>query len=382
MLKCYKLGSKSHCTQNRHSGSLLNAIFKTKIKMRKREEHDTIRAVSWEDGAVAMLDQRLLPARESYLRFETAQAVADAIRTMVVRGAPAIGIAAAYGVVLGAREAYRRYGGDWRGAIAPLLVALADARPTAINLKWAIERMTKRFERIEGDPEGVLLQAAQAIHREDIAANQQMGKLGAGLIARRVSVITHCNAGSLATGGYGTALGVIRSAYAAGKIEMVYVCETRPWLQGARLTAWELLRDGLPVTLIADSAAAYLMSRDQVAWVITGADRIAANGDVANKIGTLTHAITARHYGIGFMVAAPTSTIDMATPSGADIPIEQRSSRELLEYAGSAIAPDTANAYNPVFDVTPAGLIARLVTERGSVERPDEGKLRGLLGSG
>ncbi len=326
-----------------------------------------------------MLDQRLLPEQETYLRLETAQAVADAIRDMVVRGAPAIGIAAAYGVVMAAREAYQSDSKDWRISIESRLDQIAQARPTAINLKWAIERMRCKFTKIDDDPEPDLLKEALAIHEEDIAANHRMGEFGAEIIKDTENVLTHCNAGALATGGYGTALGVIRSAFANNIIKSVYASETRPWLQGARLTVWELAQDKIPVTLIVDSAAGYLMQTGKIGWVIVGADRIAANGDVANKIGTYTHAMSARHNGVGFMVAAPVSTIDLNTPSGKAIPIEQRNADELLEYAGKSIAPIGTNADNPVFDITPAELIDVIVTEKGVIRAPNEEKIRALI---
>ncbi|MFQ5659196.1 MAG: S-methyl-5-thioribose-1-phosphate isomerase [Gammaproteobacteria bacterium] len=340
---------------------------------------DTICAVSWQDGGIKMLDQRLLPARERYLQLDTAPGVADAIREMAIRGAPAIGIAAAYGVVLAARKAYQRAGGEWRTEIEPCLQQLVSARPTAVNLEWAIERMRRVFPRIEDNPENSLLHEAQAIHEEDRAANRRMGALGAGIIKDTRSVLTHCNTGSLATGGYGTALGVIRTAFANHTLAMVYASETRPWLQGARLTVWELAREKIPVTLIADSAVGYLMRTGRLGWVIVGADRIAANGDVANKIGTYSHAVNARHHGIGFMVVAPLSSIDPTTLSGDDIPIEQRPSSELIYFAGDTVTPFTVNACNPVFDITPAGLIDVIVTEKGVVHDPDEKKIMGLL---
>jgi len=336
-------------------------------------------AVAWVDGKVAMLDQRLLPHKESVLEFDSCSAVADAIRLMVVRGAPAIGIAAAYGAVLAAREAYRKNPGDWRQLAEPLLGQLAAARPTAVNLAWALDRMRGRCAGIVGNPEPALLKEARAIHDEDRAANHRMGEFGADLITDGSSVLTHCNAGALATGGYGTALGVIRAAYGRAKLKQVYASETRPWLQGARLTAWELLKDRIPVTLITDSSACYLMQLGRIQWVIVGADRITANGDVANKIGTLSHAVAARYHGVRFMVAAPVSTIDLATPDGAHIPIEQRSPGEITEFSGHAVAPPGCPALNPVFDVTPAALVDVLVTERGIVAFPDEQKIRELF---
>jgi len=338
-----------------------------------------VQPVAWVNGAVEMLDQRLLPGQETYLRCESSSAVAGAIRDMVVRGAPAIGIAAAYGVVLAARQVLAAGAGDWQSAIAPLLGELAGARPTAVNLHWAIERMRRQFHGVAVDPEAGLLAEADAIRREDLAANLRMGEIGAGIIGQAGAVLTHCNAGALATAGYGTALGVVRTLHARGDLDMVYACETRPWLQGARLTAWELAADAIPVTLIADSVAATLMQAGKISWVIVGADRIAANGDVANKIGTYNHAVNARHHGVRFMVVAPVSTIDLHTASGAQIPIEARDGRELTQFGDRIIAPAEALAHNPVFDVTPAPLVDYIVTERGAIAQPDAAKIRSLL---
>ncbi len=341
--------------------------------------HDTIQAVEWREGKLALLDQRLLPHREEYLFFTETGGVADAIRDMVVRGAPAIGVTAAYGVVLACQQAYVRSPDDWRAAAEPALLGLADSRPTAVNLAWAIARMRSRMGSIHGDPVPALLEEASRIHAEDIAANRRMGALGAALITEPCNVITHCNAGALATGGYGTALGVIRSAYGDGKISRVYADETRPWLQGARLTAWELVRDGIPVELIADGAAAHFMKQGDIRWVIVGSDRIAANGDVANKIGTYSLAVNARHHGVRFMVAAPTSTVDVNLPDGSRIPIEERSPDEVLSMAGRRVAAEGAGAHNPVFDVTPAELVDAIVTELGVVEQPNREKMATMM---
>ena len=341
--------------------------------------HDTIRAVSWQNDGLQLLDQRALPASENQLHYTEATTVAQAIRDMVVRGAPAIGIAAAYAVVLAARQAYARAGADWRCEIEMDLQTLAAARPTAVNLVWALRRMRAAFDAIQGDPVAALLAEARAIHDEDIQANRRMGELGAALLTDMAGVLTHCNTGSLATGGYGTALGVIRSGWVNGRIRAVYADETRPWLQGARLTAWELVRDDIPVTLLADSAAAQLMRSGRVQWVIVGSDRIAANGDVANKIGTYSLAVNARHHGVRFMVVAPTSTIDMQITCGADIPIENRDPAEVLSLGGQRIAAAGAEAWNPAFDVTPAELIDAIVTERGVVERPTTAKMSELM---
>ncbi len=341
--------------------------------------HDTVRAVSWEQDCLQLLDQRDLPTRENRLYFREAAEVAKAIRDMVVRGAPAIGIAAAYAVVLAARQAYARAGEDWRRDVEADMRALAASRPTAVNLFWALARMRAGFTSLQGDPTAALLAEARALHEEDIQANRRMGELGATLLTDLAGVLTHCNTGSLATGGYGTALGVIRSGWVNGKIRAVYADETRPWMQGARLTAWELVHDDIPVTLLTDGAAAQLMRAGRVQWVSVGSDRIAANGDVANKIGTYSLAVNARHHGIRFMVVAPTTTVDMQIANGADIPIENRDPAEVLTLAGQRIAAVGAEAWNPAFDVTPAELIDVIVTERGVIERPTSTKLAELM---
>ena len=343
--------------------------------------HDRVRAVAWRDGALELLDQRLLPAREQRLRFDDAAAVARAIRDMVVRGAPAIGIAAAYGVVLAARARFAADGEAWTQTIAADLERLADARPTAVNLFWAIARMRGRIDALPAgvDPLPALLAEADAILAEDIAAKRRMGELGAALIEPGRALLTHCNTGSLATGGYGTALGVIRSAWAGGRLAAVYADETRPWLQGARLTAWELVQDGIPVTLIAEGAAAHRMKQGDIGWVVVGADRITADGSAANKIGTYGLAVLARFHGVRFMVVAPSSTIDMSLASGGDIPIEMRAPAELLELGGTRVAAEGARAWNPSFDVTPAALIDAIVTERGVVLAPDAAKMAALM---
>lgn len=333
--------------------------------------YDSIRPLRWRSDGLELLDQRRLPQHRETLVVRSAAQTAAAIKEMVVRGAPAIGIAAAYGVVLSARARYASSREQWREGVARDMRELGAARPTAFNLGWAIARMSEHLAGIAGDPAAPLLGAANAMLEADIAANKRMGALGARFIARGSGVLTHCNAGALATGGYGTALGVVRSAWAAGAIDHVYAGETRPWLQGARLTAWELLEEHIPVSLITDGAAAYAMQTAKVQWVIVGADRIAANGDVANKIGTYSLALAARHHGIGFMVVAPTSSVDPDTACGAEIPIEMRSADELLRLAGECLAAPGACAWNPVFDVTPAALIDVLVTECGVVEKPD-----------
>ena len=332
--------------------------------------HDTLRAVQWLGDRLHLLDQRKLPFDETWIDCRDAAEVAQAIRDLAVRGAPAIGIAAAWGVVLAAQR-----GDDLEVAMA----TLRAARPTAVNLMWALDRMRVRI--VVGADAGALAREADAIQKEDLAANQAMGALGAALIDPGSGVLTHCNTGSLATSGFGTALGVIRAGCASGHIARVYAGETRPWLQGARLTMWELQRDGIPATLIADSAASHLMRAGRVQWVIVGADRIAANGDTANKIGTYQLAIAARHHGVKFMVVAPSATVDLATPSGDAIDIELRDPAELLGYAGQRTAAEGAQAWNPVFDVTPHELIDALVTERGVVPQPNAAALRAMFGT-
>jgi methylthioribose-1-phosphate isomerase len=340
--------------------------------------YDTVRAIDWRDDALQLLDQRRLPEQEHVLDLHTPVEVAAAIRDMVVRGAPAIGIAAAYGAVLSARLRYAADPQAWRVGFAHDLERLAESRPTAVNLFWALERMRGLANRLRGDPGPPLLEAARRLHEADTRANHRMGDLGAALIECD-AVLTHCNTGSLATGGYGTALGVVRSAYAYGRIGRVYADETRPWLQGSRLTAWELARDGIPVELICEGAAASLMQSGAVSWVIVGADRVAANGDVANKIGTYSLAVLARHHGVRFMVVAPTSTIDPHTPNGDAIPIERRPGEEVVTLRGRRLAPQGVQAWNPVFDVTPAGLIDALVTEAGVLRGPDAAGIARLL---
>ena len=333
-------------------------------------DHDTIRAVQWRDDCLRLLDQRKLPFDEAWVDCRDASEVAEAIHDLVVRGAPAIGITAAWGVVLAAQR-----GDDLDATMA----TLRAARPTAVNLMWALDRMRACIDG-RADAES-LAREAQAIQDEDLAANRAMGAMGAALIQPESGVLTHCNTGSLATAGFGTALGVIRAGYESGNIARVFADETRPWLQGARLTMWELQRDGIPATLIADSAASHLMRAGEVQWVIVGADRIAANGDTANKIGTYQLAIAAKYHGVKFMVVAPSTTVDMATPSGEAIHIELRDPLELLSHAGQRTVAENAQAWNPVFDVTPHELIDVLVTERGVIERPDAAALRAMFGA-
>lgn len=328
-------------------------------------------AILWQDDVLYLLDQRVLPQQELFIRCDDAVDTAEAIRAMVVRGAPAIGITAAYGIALAARQRYAESTANWREQIEQDLQVLAESRPTAVNLFWAIEHCREVMAGIEDDPFPVMLAEAQHIHEQDRLMNHRMGAFGAELIEPGGSVITHCNAGGLATGGYGTALGVIRTAHGQGRIEQVFADETRPWLQGARLTAWELVRERIPVQLLCDGAAAARMAAGGISWVIVGSDRIAANGDVANKIGTYSLAVAARHHGVKFMVAAPTSTIDPQASSGAEIPIETRAAAEVLHCAGQPVAAAGAGAWNPVFDVTPAGLVDAIVTEKGVILNPN-----------
>ena len=361
--------------------------------MADTQHHDTIRAVAWNDGVLRLLDQRRLPFEEVYLDCRDVDAVVTAIRELAVRGAPAIGISAAWGVVIEARRLAAQGSIVSEASLDPALQRLNAARPTAVNLAWALQRMRSVAAAVSRpsalgaktpgstrDVVGALTSDAQKIQDEDLAANQHMGTLGAALIGPSAGVLTHCNTGSLATAGYGTALGVIRAGYSGGRIAQVYSAETRPWQQGARLTIWELMRDSIPVKLIADSAASHLMKTGAVQWVIVGADRIAANGDTANKIGTYQLSIVARHHGVKFMVVAPASTVDMKTPDGSHIEIELRDPGELFGVAGKRVVVEGAEAWNPVFDVTPAELIDALVTERGVIEHPDSEKMRAVFG--
>lgn len=344
--------------------------------------NDNIRAVKWEDDTLQLLDQRILPVDETFISYQSAGDVAQAITDMVVRGAPAIGCTAAYGVVIAAREAYSKDEQNWKQLIKPDMASLAASRPTAVNLFWALEKMLHVIDGLSGDPVARLLTEAQRIQAEDIAANYVMGELGASLMKEPGAVITHCNTGSLATGGYGTALGVIRTAYSKGLITEVFADETRPWLQGSRLTAWELVKDNIPVKLLADGAAAHRMKQGGVKWAIVGSDRISADGSAANKIGTYSLAVNARYHGVKFMVVAPTSTVDMNIADGRNIPIEERDPIELLSVQGIRIAAEGAGAWNPVFDITPAELIDAVVTEKGIVENPTTEKMLAMMKNG
>ena len=310
--------------------------------------------------SVRILDQRLLPGREEWLSLDTAEKVSGAIRSLAVRGAPAIGVAAAYAIACEARR------GANAGRLREVAELLVRARPTAVNLNWAVRRMSRRLGL---GPEAVLAEA-HAIRDEDEAGCRRIGAFGAPLLPPEARVLTHCNAGALATAGYGTALGIVRAAFEAGNPVSVLADETRPFLQGARLTAWELQRDGIPVTILTDGMAGWLMSRGEISCVVVGADRIAANGDVANKIGTYSLAVLAAHHNLPFYVAAPWSTVDLATAEGSDIPIEERSSDEVLVIAGQRIAPAGVGARYPAFDVTPSSLVTAIVTDRGVLRPP------------
>ena len=339
--------------------------------------------VKWEDDAVVLIDQRRLPGEQVFLRCRDHREVAEAIRGMAIRGAPAIGVAAALGLARGVRNSAAE-GPTLQVEFDRMCEDLAGTRPTAVNLFWAIERMRRRFAAsAKAGGAGLrdaLLQEALAIQEEDLAACRRMGDLGADLLPEKARVLTHCNAGALATAGYGTALGVVRSAARMGKLARVFADETRPYLQGARLTAFELMEDGIPTTLIADNMAGFLMARGEVNAVVVGADRIARNGDVANKIGTYTVAVLAREHGVPFYVAAPVSTIDLATPDGGAIPIEERSPDEVTHHGGRRLAPAGVAVRNPAFDVTPARYVTAIVCERGVARAPYEQSLPALVG--
>jgi methylthioribose-1-phosphate isomerase len=342
-----------------------------------------VETLRWRDGHLEMIDQRILPAEFRYLRYDSAQQVARGIRDMVVRGAPAIGCAAAYGIALEALRHRHAPGPEFSRVMHHGFDVLAASRPTAVNLFWALKRMRLQWESLAAYPPGAqadaLLAQAHEIFEEDIRFNRAMGNHGAALLADGARVLTHCNAGALATAGHGTALGVIRSAVEAGKRISVIADETRPFLQGARLTAWEMVQEGIPVTLITDNMAGFMMTHGEVDAVIVGADRVAANGDVANKIGTYMVAVLARRHGIPFYVACPISTIDMSVADGAGIPIEERDPREVTGYRDTQWAPEGVLVRNPAFDVTPAELVTALITERGVVHQPNRERLAALL---
>ncbi|MEW6274479.1 MAG: S-methyl-5-thioribose-1-phosphate isomerase [Bacillota bacterium] len=327
----------------------------------------------WENDTLVLLDQTKLPTKVEYIYCRDHQRVAEAIRSLSVRGAPAIGVAAAYGLVLGLPAGEFSSRREFIDRAKEIAEALLLTRPTAVNLSWALQRMLARLENAPGEEPAemrrILLEEAHAIYREDVQTNRAIGCWGQELIPQEGRILTHCNAGALATAGYGTALGVVRAAVAAGKKVSVYAGETRPLLQGARLTAWELLQENIPVTLITDNMAASLMARSGVDLVIVGADRIAANGDVANKIGTYGLAVLAKEHGLPFYVAAPLSTVDFSLAEGKDIPIEERDPAEVTHLAGQPVAAPGIRVWNPAFDVTPAGLVTAIITERG-VARP------------
>lgn len=327
-----------------------------------------IETIQWTESGVVMIDQTKLPRQEVYVTCGNYQEVAEAIRSMVIRGAPAIGVAAAMGIALGMREA------ETEQEFEQICQTLAATRPTAVNLFWAIERMRRRYVELRNEPtkemREELIAEAQRIRIEDIAINECIGRNGAALVPDGKTVLTHCNAGALATAGYGTALGVIRAAVASGKKIDVFAGETRPFLQGARLTVWELQHDRIPATLITDNMAGHFLHSGRIGCVIVGADRIAANGDVANKIGTYSLAVLAKENRVPFYVAAPVSTLDLALSSGAGIPIEQRSGVEVTHVFGVAVAPDQTTVENPAFDVTPHRYVSAIITERGVAEPP------------
>jgi methylthioribose-1-phosphate isomerase len=343
-----------------------------------------IQTLEWTDQGVRFVDQTKLPTEEIYVNCTTAEQVADVIRNMVVRGAPAIGVSAAMGIALGASNSAADSVADLKREFDRVCDLIGKTRPTAVNLFWAIRRMQEKFASVRALPVAEIKQAlveeAQRMHAEDIAANQAMGRHGAALMPNAGGVLTHCNAGALATAGYGTALGVIRAAVEQGKKIHVYADETRPFLQGSRLTAWELMKDGIPTTVISDNMAGAMMKAGKIRAIVVGADRIAANGDVANKIGTYTVAILAKEHGIPFYVAAPISTVDLACPDGSQIPIEQRNGKEVTHIAGKQMVPDGVAVENPACDVTPAKYVAAIITEKGVAHAPYEESLRQLAG--
>src|SRR5579863_7803910 len=344
-----------------------------------------IHTLEWTDKGVRFIDQTKLPTEETYVTCKTYGQVADAIRNMVVRGAPAIGVAAAMGIALALKNSKAENTGDLKREFDQACEVLGKTRPTAVNLFWAIRRMRDKFGLLRVRPlpqlKQALIEEAQRMHAEDIAANQAMGRFGATLLPATGGVLTHCNAGALATCGYGTALGVIRAAVEQGKKIHVFADETRPFLQGSRLTAWELMKDGIPTTVISDNMAGAMMMQGKIAAIVVGADRIAANGDVANKIGTYGVAVLEKKHDIPFYVAAPFSTIDMEMPDGAKIPIEQRNTKEVTHIAGKQMVPDGVTVENPAFDVTPAKYVTAIITEKGIARAPYDESLHHLGGS-
>jgi methylthioribose-1-phosphate isomerase len=343
-----------------------------------------IKTLEWTDDGIRFIDQTKLPTEEVYVTCTDYEQVADAIRTMIVRGAPAIGVAAAMGIALGVRDAEGDHVAELRRQFDQICDTVGETRPTAVNLFWAIARMKDKFEQVSELPvaqiKQILITEAKRMYLEDIAANEAMGRNGAVLLPASGGVLTHCNAGALATCGYGTALGVIRAAVESGKKIHVYADETRPFLQGSRLTAWELVKDNIPTTVISDNMAGAMMRQGKISAVVVGADRIAANGDVANKIGTYTVAVLAKEHGIPFYVAAPWSTIDLDTPDGSNIPIEQRSSKEVTHIAGRQMTPNGVKIENPAFDVTPNQYVTAIITDRGVAKAPYSESLKTLAG--
>jgi methylthioribose-1-phosphate isomerase len=343
----------------------------------------SFRTIEWRDNKVVMIDQTRLPGEEVYNEYGDFQSVAEAIRGMVIRGAPAIGVAAAMGIALGARDIIADTYESFSRQLSNVCDLMARTRPTAVNLFWAIERMKRVAEANRGRElaaiREILKEEAIRIETEDLAICRAIGRHGAPLVKEGATILTHCNAGGLATAGYGTALGVIRAAHEAGKNIRVFADETRPWLQGARLTAWELMKDGIPVTLIADNMAGWFMKKEEIDICVVGADRIAANGDTANKIGTYSVAVLARENNIPFYVAAPTSTFDLTMASGDEIPIEERHDREVTHLHGFPVAPEGVKVRNPAFDVTPARYISGIITEKGVVTGDYSRELRALV---
>ena len=351
--------------------------------MIKKSVKQSVEALRWKDGRLEMLNQRVLPTRFEYLTFNSAIEVAEGIRSMVVRGAPIIGCTSAYGVALEAQRLRSTTPREFASAMDKAFKVLAESRPTAMNLFWALKRMRALWKdtawRTSGEIADVLLRAAHEMLAENFRINRSMGAFGATLLSNDMRIFTHCNAGALATAGHGTALGIIRSAVEVGKQISVIVGETRPFLQGARLTVWEMVQEKIPVTLITDNMTGYLMSRGEIDAVVVGADRVAANGDVANKIGTYMVAVLAKRHSIPFYVACPLSTIDLATPNGAAIPIEERNADEVTDFHEYQWVAKEVNVCNPAFDVTPADLVTALVTEKGIVEQPNSDRITKLF---
>ena len=340
-------------------------------------QFDSIRPVIWTGQALRLLDQRLLPEKEVYIDINTTQALAEAIKDMCVRGAPAIGISAAFGAVIAAQECLSLQGTErWQQSFQKKLNILAASRPTAVNLFNAINAAKRLIAQKPVEPIKVLEHWAKQWLADDILANKEIGRLGAGLIEDHSRVLTHCNAGALATGGYGTALGVIRAAYQQSKLDKIYSAETRPWNQGSRLSLWEFNKENIPATLIADTVAATLMQQNKLDWIIVGADRITANGDVINKVGTYSLAVLAKHHGVKLMVAAPLTTLDWETQSGFEAEIETRDAKELLPSYYTDVAENcVVDTWNPVFDVTPAELVSAIVTEKAVLKSPNISKM-------